>query len=106
MNKERWSKINKPVPVSTEHPCEPGDMLSRYGGFHLSLVTEVDADGLPTAMLPTKGDVIVIDQDLVAKDDGTLYHTDRTFTEEQWRKTSPYAFWKINDDTHRRLWKE
>jgi len=104
MNKERWNKIGRPVPVSKEYPCEPGDVLSRFGGFHLSLVLEVDEDGLPAAMLPTKGDVIVVNEDIAAKDDGTLYHTDLTSTEEKWNRTSPYVFWKINDKIHQRLW--
>ena len=104
MNKGRWNKIGAPVPVSKEHPCEPNDVVSHYGGFHLKLVLEVDADGLPTRMLPTKGDVIVLDEDILAKDDGTLYHTGLTFTEEYWKRMAPYAFWKTNESVHRRLW--
>ena len=104
MKQERWNKINKPVPVSKEHPCEPGDVVSHHGGFHLKLVTEVDEDGLPTTMLPTKGDVIVIDEDILAKDDGTLYHTDLTSTVEEWNKKHPYLCWKTNESIHRRLW--
>ena len=93
-----------PVPVSKEYPCEPGDVVSHYGGFHLKLVLEVDEDGLPTVMIPTKGDVIVLDETIVENDDGTLYHTDLTSTEEEWLRTAPHAFWKTNDALHRRLW--
>lgn len=106
MRAERWKKIGIPVPVSIEYPCEPGDIVSRYGGFHLWLVVEVDQEGLPTKMIPTKGDVIVIDEDLEAKDDGTLYHTDMASTEEEWHRTAPYAFWKMNDALHHRIWEE
>ena len=106
MNKKRWNEIGEPVPVSKEYPCEPGDVVSHYGGFHLSLVLEVDEDGLPTAMTKMNGDVIVIDETSAAKDDGTLYHTDLAFTKEKWSRTAPYAFWKMNDDIHHRLWAE
>jgi len=53
-----------------------------------------------------QGHVIVLDEDIVAKDDGTLYHTDLTSTEEKWKETHPYVFWKTNDAVHRRLWTE
>ena len=106
MNKEKWNEINRPVPVSEAYPCEPGDVVSQFGGFHLWLVQEVDEDGLPTKMLPTKGDVIVLDETIEEKNDGTLYHTDLTSTEEDWNRTAPYAFWKMNNALHRRVWEE
>lgn len=104
MNKERWSKINYPVPVSKEYPCELGDVVSHYGGFHAKLVLEVDPNGLPVTMLTMKGDDIPVDQAIADADDGTLYHTDRTATEEEWRHMHPYAQWKSSDAMRLRIW--
>lgn len=104
MNRIKWDEIEKPVPVSPEYPCEPGDVISHYGGFHTKLVLEVNADGLPTVMIPTNGDEIVIDKVIAAKDDGTFYHTDRTSTEEEWRRMASYAHCKSNEVMRRRIW--
>ena len=104
MDKKRWDKVRCPIPISKGNPCEPGDVVSHYGGFHTKLVLKVDSNGLPTALLPTNGDEVVIDESLAALDDGTLYHTDRTSTEEEWRRMAPYAHCKGNEVMRRRIW--
>lgn len=104
MDKRRWDKVRCPIPISRDNPCEPGDVVSHYGGFHAKLVLEVDAKGLPIVMLPTNGDEIVIDEAIAALDDGTLYHTDRTSTEEEWHRMAPYAHCKGNEVMRRRIW--
>ena len=93
-----------PVPVSMTHPCEVGDVVSRYGGFNTRLVLKVDPNGMPTEMLSMKGREIAIDADIERKDDGRLYHTDRTSTEEDWRRLAGYAHWKGNEAMRRRIW--
>jgi len=104
MDHNRWRKIKRPIPVSEEYPCKPGDVVSHYGGFNTELVLEVDEKGLPSARLTMKGREIVIDKDIAAKDDGTLYHTDRTSTEEEWQRMAPYAHCKSNEVMRRRIW--
>ena len=92
------------MPVSVEHPCEVGDIISHYGGFNTCLVTKVDSEGLPVETLSMKGSEIIIDEEIRSKDDGMLYHTDMVSTEEDWRTLAGYAHWKRNEAMRRRIW--
>lgn len=106
MDKNRWDRIRFPAPVSEEYPCQVGDVISHYEGFNPQLVLAVDEKGLPMTRLTMKIWEIPVQEEIKEKDDGTLYHTDRVSTEEEWRRLAGYAHFKTNESMRRRIWPE